>query len=318
MRAVHLIELVGPAGLRLVEVPEPAAPSSSVVIDVHAAGVSFPELLQTRGLYQQTYDLPAVLGSEVAGVVRSAPADGAFHAGDRVAAMSDTGGYQETVAVSADHVFPLPGNVSFEAGAALPMNYLTSVYALTRRGRLAAGETVLVHGAGGGIGTASVQLAKALGATVIAVTSSADKADAAARAGADHVVDTATFRADTAALTGGQGVHIVVDPVGGEVFLDSLRSLTPGGRHLVIGFTSGEIPVVKVNRLLLRDIDVVGVGFGRQDVSYQQLWAEMFAHMESGALDPVIADVLPLERVADALTMLDERRVAGKIVLRVR
>jgi NADPH2:quinone reductase len=144
----------------------------------------------------------------------------------------------------------------------------------------------LVHGAGGGIGTASVQLAKALGATVIAVTSSADKADAAARAGADHVVDTASFRADTAALTGGQGVHIVVDPVGGEVFLDSLRSLTPGGRHLVIGFTSGEIPVVKVNRLLLRDIDVVGVGFGRQDVSYQQLWAEMFAHMESGALDP--------------------------------
>ena len=185
-----------------------------------------------------------------------------------------------------------------------------------------AGETVLVHGAAGGIGTAAVQLAKALGARVIAVTSSDEKADVARRAGADEVVSSDGFRDAVKEFTGGSGVDVVVDPVGGDRFTDSLRSLGREGRMLVIGFTEGEIPTVKVNRLLLNNIAVVGVGWGAfwmpQPNYLQEQWAALLPHVESGALDPVIGATFPLEEAGKAVASLDERKALGKVVLTVR
>ncbi len=181
MRAVQITSLDGPAAVEVVEIPEPVAGPGQVLVDVHAAGVTFPEVLQSRGLYQVKPALPFVPGSEVAGLVRSAPVGAAVRAGDRVAAFPMLGGFAETVALDAGMVFPLPDRLSFAAGAGLPMNYLTVDFAFVRRGRLRAGETVLVHGAAGGIGTAALQLAGALGARTIAVVSTEEKAETARR-----------------------------------------------------------------------------------------------------------------------------------------
>lgn len=322
MRAVHITSLDGPSALQLVDVPEPVAPDGQFLIDVHVAGVTFPEVLQSRGEYQLKPELPFVPGSEVAGVVRSAPAGSTLKPGDRVAAFPGLGAYADAVVATPQGVFPLPDSVSFEAGACLPMNYLTVHFGLVRRGRLQAGETVLVHGAAGGVGTAAVQLAAALGAHVIAVVSSPEKGEVARKAGAHDVVDAADFRNQVKELTGGRGVDLIVDPVGGDRFTDSLRSLAREGRLLVIGFTGGEIPTVKVNRLLLNNISVVGVGWGAfwmADVDYlQEQWADLLPLLEAGKLDPVIGSIHPLENASGALAELDERRAAGKVLLRVR
>ncbi len=322
MRAARIVTLDGPKAVQTGEVPEPAAGDGMVLVEVHAAGVTYPEVLQSRGEYQIRPELPFVPGSEVAGVVRSAPAGSEFSAGQRVAAFPGLGGFAEVVAVPANLVLPLPDGVSFEQAAGLPMNYLTVQFALVRRGRLQPGETVLVHGAAGGVGTAAIQLAKALGARVIGVASSHAKRDVALAAGADDAVDAEGFRAAVKELTGGRGVDIVVDPVGGDRFTDSLRSLAPEGRLLVIGFTGGEIPTVKVNRLLLNNISVTGVGWGafalpRPEFIRQQ-WDELLPHIASGALNPPVSAAYDLDDAAEAILALDERRVAGKVVLRCR
>ena len=320
MRAIQIRTLDGPSAVVPVDVPEPEA-ADQVVVDVQFAGVSFPELLQTRGEYQIKPELPYVPGSEVAGVVRSAPDDAHVRPGDRVAAFPSVGGFAERVAVMPQAVFPLPDSVSFQAAAALPMNYFTVHFALTRRSRLREGETVLVQGAAGGLGTAAVQMARALGARVIAVTSSPEKGDAARAAGAHEVVDAADFRAQVAALTGGRGVDLVVDPVGGDRFTDSLRSLAQEGQLLVLGFAAGEIPTVKVNRLLLNNTAVVGVGWGafwsRSPEYLQEQWRDLLPLVESGRLDPLLSAVYPLEEAARALAELDERRARGKVLLAV-
>ncbi|MGY1771192.1 NADPH:quinone oxidoreductase family protein [Blastococcus sp. SYSU D00813] len=323
MRAVQIHTLEGPEALRVVEVDEPATGGDQVVVDVHAAGVTFPEVLQSRGQYQVKPALPFVPGSEVAGVVRYAPESAGVRAGDRVAAFPGTGGFAEVVAADPRMVFPLPDGLSFAQGAALPMNYLTVHFGLTRRGQLREGQTVLVHGAAGGIGTAAVQLAAALGARVIAVTSSEEKAATARAAGASDVVLADGFRDQVKELTGGKGVDIVVDPVGGDRFTDSLRSLAVEGRLLVIGFTGGEIPTVKVNRLLLNNISVVGVGWGAfwmgAGLEYlQEQWADLLPLLEAGRLDPVLGTEHPLEQASQALLELDERRAQGKVLLAVR
>ena len=321
MRAAQVTSLDGPSAVKVVEADEPAA-DDQVLIDVHAAGVSFPDVLQTRGRYQIKPDLPFVPGSEVAGVVRAAPDGAAVRPGDRVAAFPGLGGFAEVVAADPELVFPLPDEVSFAAGAALPMNYLTVHFALVRRGGLQAGETVLVHGAAGGVGTAAVQLAAALGARVIAVTSSPEKADVARAAGADETVAADGFLARVKELTGGEGVDVVVDPVGGDRFTDSLRSLRTEGRLLVVGFTGGDIPTVRVNRLLLNNIAVVGVGWGafwtpRRDYPREQ-WAELLPLLRAGRITPPIGGLHPLDDAAAALAEIDERRATGKIVLAVR
>ncbi len=322
MRAVRVTALDGPQSLQIAEVDEPAG--DGIVIDVHAAGVAFPDALLTRGLYQYRPDPPFTLGAELAGVVRSAPPGAHVGPGDRVAGLTMLGGAMaETAVLDAERVFPLPGNVSFEAGAGLLFNDLTVYFALAVRGRLAAGETVLVHGGAGGIGTSTLRLAPALGAArVIAVVSTEEKADVAKAAGATDVVLADGFKDAVAELTGGRGVDVVMDPVGGDRFTDSLRSLAPAGRLLVVGFTGGEIPTVKVNRLLLNNIDVVGVGWGAWTLTHPgalaEQWEGLSALLSSGRLAPPQPEVYPFEDVAAAVASLENRTARGKVVLRIR
>lgn len=322
MRAMQIQRLDGPDSISQVEIDDAKADAKQFLIEVHAAGVTWPDLLLTRGQYQMKPPVPFVPGSEVAGIVKSAPEGAALRPGSRVAAFPGMGAFQELVAVHPGAVFPLPERMSFEQGAALPMNYLTVGFALGRRGRLRAGETVLVHGAAGGVGSAGVQVAKALGARVIAVVSSEAKRAIAAQAGADDVILADGFLDATKSLTGGRGVDVVLDPVGGDRFTDSLRSLAPEGRLLVVGFTGGEIPTVKVNRLLLNNVDVVGVGLGaflmREPSLLQDEWAKLVPHLEAGRLDPPIGATYPMAEASRALVEMDARRAAGKIVLRVR
>jgi len=318
LRAVQVTTLDGPKGVSVVDVPEPDA-SGKVLVDVQVAGVNYPDVLMSRGEYQMKPELPFVPGSEIAGTVVSGEG---FSSGQRVAGFSILGGYAERAAVDGALLFPLPDCVSFEAGAALLMNYLTVDFALARRGALVKGETVLVHGAAGGIGVATIQLAKVMGAQVIAVVSTDEKGSVARRAGADEVVLAEGFLPAVKELTGGRGVDLVVDPVGGDRFTDSLRSLAQEGRLLVIGFTGGAIPEVRVNRLLLNNISVVGVGWGAfwmRDPSYlQEQWARLLPWLEDGSLEPLVGNSYPLEQAADALLELDERRALAKVLLTTR
>ena len=322
MRAARVTRLDGPDSIEVTEVDEPT--SDGVVVDVHAAGAAFPDALLTRGLYQYRPDPPFVLGAEIAGVVRSAPDGAAVRPGDRVVGLTMlTGGMAEVAVLAPDRTFKLPDNVSFEAGAGLLFNDLTMYFALSVRGRLQRGETVLVHGAAGGIGTSTLRLAPVLGASrTIAVVSTEEKGQIATAAGATAVVLAEGFKDAVKELTDGRGVDMVVDPVGGDRFTDSLRSVAPGGRLLVIGFTGGEIPTVKVNRLLLNNIDVVGVGWGAWTLSHPDALAEQWAGLQrllsSGELPPPEPEVYPLEEAAAAVASLENRTAKGKVVVRVR
>ncbi|TGN65075.1 NADPH:quinone oxidoreductase family protein [Nocardioides eburneiflavus] len=314
MQAIQITTLEGPEAIHLCEVATPEG-DDLVLIDVEAIGVAFPELLQTRGLYQYQPGLPFIPGAEVSGVVRSAPDGCSLQPGDRVASLPLIGGFAEQVRARSDLTFRLPDEVSFEAGAAFVFNYATSYFALVQRGGLQPGETVLVHGAAGGIGTSAIQVAKAFGAgEVIAVTSSAEKGDVALQAGADRYVLADGFKDAV-----GRTVDVVVDPVGGPRFTDSLRTLREHGRLLVVGFAAGEIPIVKVNRLLLNNISVVGVGWGADsfarpgEVAAQ--WDALVDHLRSGALSPVIGPIFALENAVEALRCLNSRGATGKVLL---
>lgn len=319
MRAVQVTRLDGPDAVEIVDVAEPEPRPNQLLIDVHAAGVNFPDVLLTKGEYQMKPNPPFVPGSEIAGVVRQAPEGSPFSAGDRVVAFPGMGGFAETAVSDQIGVFALPDDVSFEAGAALPMNYLTVHFALKRRGRLQAGETVLVHGAAGGIGTAAIQYAKALGARVIGVVSTEEKGRVALAAGADDVVLAEGFKDAAKELTGGRGVDIVLDPVGGDRFTDSLRSLAVEGRLLVIGFTGGEIPTVRVNRLLLNNVEVVGVGWGAfwiGNPSYlNEQWNDLLPLLATRQLDPPIGATFPIEQASAAIRELGDRRALGKVLI---
>jgi NADPH2:quinone reductase len=320
MRAAVITALTGPDAVEVQERPEPVPESHQVLIDVEYAGVTFPDVLQTRGLYQRRPDVPFTPGWEVSGVVRADA--GGFRAGDRVAAMPITGGLAESVAVDGHMVFPLPDGLPFDKAAALPLNYLTAHFALTRRAQLKKGESVLVHGAAGGLGTAACQLASAYGARVVAVVSTPEKGEVARAAGAHDVVPVDGFRDGVHRLTEGRGVDVIVDPVGGDRFTDSLRSLAREGRLLVLGFTGGEIPTVKVNRLLLTNTSVLGVAsaeFWSDEPDYPgRQWRDLVPLIESGAIDPPIGPLFPLEDAAAAIRELDERRAAGRVLIRTR
>jgi NADPH2:quinone reductase len=325
MRAVQIVELSGPSSLELADdLPEPGpqhmlAPDGGVIIEVEAAGVSFPEVLQSRGEYQLKPPLPFVPGSEVAGIVRSAP-DGADVAeGDRVAACCMLGGFAEVAVAPPWLTFGLPDALDFAQGAGLVLNYHTAWFALKLRGRLVEGETVLVHGAAGGVGTASIQVANGLGARTIAVVSSGEKEAVAREAGADEVLRSDGPWKDQAKELSGGGVDVVLDPVGGDRFLDSLRSLGEGGRVIVVGFTGGSIPEVKVNRLLLNNSEVIGAGWGAYVMSKPELNVEIGAELDrlidSGHVRPIVGARFPLERAGDALELIDGRGATGKVVL---
>ncbi len=317
MRAAVVERLDGPAAIRVEDRPEPEG--GGVRIRVVAAGVSYPDALLTRGLYQVRPDPPFVPGAEVSGVVVEAPHGADVAPGQRVAAFPGLGGFAETVVVPPHLVFPLPDEVGTEVAAGLPMNLLTVHFALLDRGRLNPGERVLVHGAAGGIGVAAIQLAAARGAEVVAVTSTDAKAEVARSAGAHHVVEAEGFRDAVRELTGGEGVDVVLDPVGGDRVTDSLRCLRRRGRLLIVGFTAGAIPEVKVNRLLLNNLDVVGVGWGaywlgEPDYPASQ-WQDLLADLRAGRLLPPIGARHPLEDAAEAVASLEERRALGKVLL---
>jgi NADPH2:quinone reductase len=325
MRALQITELSGPdTALKRVDLPEPEAshpmtPGEGVVVDVRAAGVSFPEVLQTRGEYQVKPELPFVPGSEVAGVVRSASDGAGFAPGDRVAAFCMLGGFAEVAVAPPYLTFALSRALDFAQGAGLILNYHTAYFSLRIRGRLEAGETVLVHGAAGGVGTASLQVAKGLGARTIAVVSSDDKERVARAAGADEVLRADGPWKDEAKELSGGGVDVVLDPVGGDRFTDSLRSLREGGRAVVVGFTGGSIPEVRVNRLLLNNIEVVGAGWGAYVLGKpdrnREIGAEVTRLADEGFVKPIVGERFPLERAAEALKVIDERRATGKVVL---
>jgi len=320
MRAVRVLQPTGPADVVVEEVPEPTPAPGEVLVEVHRVGVSFPDLLLSRGQYQLRPEPPFTLGVDYAGTVVSGPG---FEPGQRVAGVLPCGAAGELVAADPDGVFALPDGASYDEGAALPMNYLTALFALAERGQVRAGETVLVHGAAGGVGTATLQVAKGLGARTIAVVSTDEKAAFARQAGADEAVLVDGFRDAVAEATGGRGVDAVVDVVGGDVFTDSLRSLAPQGRLLVVGFAAGQgIPEVKVNRLLLNNIDVRGVGWGAYAMTrpgyMRSQWEQLLPMIASGAVRPPIGRVYDLEEFGQALLDMDARATLGKSVVRVR
>jgi NADPH:quinone reductase len=324
VRAQQIVELEGPSSLKLADVDEPGqqhmlAPDGGVVIDVKAAGVSFPEVLQSRGEYQFKPPLPFVPGAEVSGVVRSAPDGAGVQEGDRVAAMCMLGGFAELAVAPPFLTFKLNDALDFAQGAGLVLNYHTAWFCLKLRGRLEEGEWVLVHGAAGGVGTASLQVAKGLGARTIAIVSNDEKERVARDAGADEVLRSDGPWKDEAKELSDGGVGLVLDPVGGDRFTDSLRSLREEGRVVVVGFTGGSIPEVKVNRLLLNNTEVIGAGWGAYVMSKpelnQEIGVEIDALVESGHVRPIVGARFPLERAGDALELIDGRGAVGKVVL---
>jgi NADPH2:quinone reductase len=329
MFAHRIAAFTGPEDVEWTEVAEPSEPAESaesaagggVVIDVAAAGVSFADLLQTRGAYQMRVALPYTPGMDAAGMVRSGAG---FRPGQRVAVLVPYGCWQEVISVPAERVLPLPDGMSFEAGAAAPLNYLTGLFALVRRARARAGETLLVHGAAGGVGTAAVQLGKALGLRTIAVAGDEAKREFALRCGADHAVLSSGrlgegWLAAVRDLVGERAVDIVLDPVGSDRMTDSLRSLAPEGRLLVLGFAGGEIPVVKVNRLLLGNTGVLGVAsrefFERHPALVAELWGQLLELRRTGALADPPVQAYPFADARGALRAISDRRALGKVVL---
>lgn len=322
MRAVVISEHKGPNALSIADIEEPKLEHDLggpvVAIDVHAAGVSFPELLQTRGLYQHSPQLPFVPGLEAAGTIRQAPADSGFAIGDRVMAFTNIGGQAQIAVAPAAMTFALPDGMDFAEGAATILNMHTAYFALAMRGRLQPGETVVVHGAAGGLGSCVVGIAAALGAKVIAVVSTEHKADFARAAGAHHAVLADEQWAASVRDYAPDGVDVVCDPVGGDRTTDSLRLLRAQGRYVVLGFTAGEIPQVRVNRLLLNNLDVVGAGWGafvRHDpVAFRAIGDEVGRLLQQG-LRPMVGHRVPLDGAVSAYELLDSRQALGKVVL---
>jgi NADPH2:quinone reductase len=326
MRAVQVLMPTGPADVRVVDVPEPEPGPADVLVEVESVGISFPDLLLSKGEYQLKPERPFTLGVDVAGTVVTVGAAAGrpdLAPGDRVAGVVPHGGAAERCLLPASAVFALPDALSYDEGAALPMNYLTALFALEERGDLRTGETVLVHGAAGGVGTAALQVARGLGARTIAVVSTEAKAAFARDAGADETVLLEGFKDAVKELTGDRGVDVVLDVVGGDVFTDSLRCLAEQGRLLVVGFAAGQgIPEVRVNRLLLANIDVRGVGWGayamvRPDYMREQ-WSRLLPMIGSGAVRPLVGTTYPLEDFGRALADMEARRTLGKSVVHVR
>ena len=318
MFAHRIVGFTGPGDVQWREAEEPAA-GEGVVIDVAAAGVSFADLLQTRGAYQMKVPVPYTPGMDAAGVVRTARPGLGLAAGQRVAVLLSHGCWQEVISAPAERVLPLPDGMSFEAGAAAPLNYLTGLFALVRRARARAGETLLIHGASGGVGTAAVQLGRALGLRTVAVVGDEAKQEFALRCGADHALLSDGWLAAVRDRLGERAVDIVVDPVGGDRMTDSLRSLAPEGRLLVLGFSAGEIPVVKVNRLLLGNTGVLGVAsrefFEQRPETVAELWAQLTELRRAGALEEPPVEAYPFADARGALRAIADRRAMGKVVL---
>ena len=318
MRAVLCETLAGPDALVLREIAPPGDPEAGQIkVDVAVRGLSFTDLLMSQGKYQVKPQLPFVIGGEGAGVV-AAVGDGVdgLEVGQSVLVPA---GCTEQVVVGAKRATPIPDGVSLEAAAAFRSNYATAIYAL-QRGRLRQGETLLVHGAGGGVGLATVDVGKLMGATVIATAGSDAKLAVVGEMGADHLVNYQDgFRERVKELTDGRGADVVFDPVGGDVFDESMRCVAPFGRILIVGFTSGRAALAKTNHLLIKDAEAIGFtigGLSRHDPAWaarnQQV---LMGWLASGRIRPYVSHRVPLERTREGLRLIAEREVVGKVVV---
>ncbi|MFT5887871.1 MAG: NADPH2:quinone reductase [Zhongshania sp.] len=304
------------------DVTTPQVGDGEVLIRVKAAGLNFPDTLIIEGKYQTKPDLPFVPGGECAGVIAAVGSNVTkFKVGDKVISMNTHGALCDELLIQQDRVMPMPQGLSFTEAAGVGMTYFTSYYALKQRGELKAGETVLVLGAGGGVGIAAVELAKSMGATVIAAASSKEKLVLAKSKGADHLINYTEkpIKDSVKEITGGRGVDIVYDPVGGDFSESALRSMAWKGRFLVIGFASGPIPKIPLNLTLLKGCSIVGVFWGAfsmfepkvQAANMAELWA-MFA---DGKLKPVVTDVFPFSEYESAFNCLTGRKARGKVII---
>jgi NADPH2:quinone reductase len=322
MKAVVCKQWGPPQSLVIEERPALQPGKGQVVVRVKAASVKFSDTLLIQNKYQTQPELPFIPGGEVTGIV-TAVGSGVqgWKVGDRVNAQTTYGGYADEVEAEAERLAAIPDSIDFAAATGLSSTYGTAYYALVDRGSLRAGETLLVLGAAGGVGLAAVEIGKLLGARVIACASSAQKLAVCRAKGADETIDYAAedMRARVKAITKGNGVDVIIDPVGGAYSELALRDMAWGGRHLVIGFTAGDIPKIPLNLPLIKGCSIVGVWIGafakrepaRHRANAQTLWG----WMAEGRIKPHIAATYPLERAADALTALIERRVAGKVIL---
>jgi NADPH2:quinone reductase len=322
MLGYQLMNYVGPQGLQLAhDLPEPTPSASEVLLDIHAIGINFPDLLATQGLYQLKAPLPFTPGCEIAGIVREAPSDSGWTSGQRAAAFGWQGGYAETAVVPLRTLMAVPDGTALDAAAAMVVDYHTVLFALARRGAVRDGETVMVLGAGGGIGTAALQVAKGLGATVVGGVANAAQAEIAQAAGADHVIVLAEgFAQSLRELTSGRGVDVVLDPFGDWLFDEALRALAPEGRILVVGFAAGQIPNLKVNRLLLRNAAAVGVAWGAfldVDPSWMAISSERLDDLlANGFLRPHIGARYRFDQIPEALETLQRGAISGKAIVR--
>jgi NADPH2:quinone reductase len=308
--------------IELQELPSPEPGPGQVLVEVRAAGVNFPDLLAVQGKYQIRSEPPFTPGAELSGVVASL-GEGVegFSVGDEVIGIFAGGAFAEQCVVDATNLFRKPAAISFEQAAGLSITYGTSYYALKQLAKIEPGETILVLGAAGGVGTSAVQLAKAMGARVIAAASTAEKLEFAARAGADELINYSDedLRERIKELTDGNGVDVVYDPVGGDLTETAFRSIAWGGRFLVIGFAAGTIPKLPLNLPLLKCASVIGVFWGSWIRKFPEEGAanveELAAMIASGRLDLLVTEVYPLDDYLDAFRAIAERRARGKVIL---
>lgn len=324
MRAVLCAEFGPPESLRIAELPDPVAGAGQVVIDVATASLNFPDLLTIRGLYQFKAEPPFVPGAEAAGTV-SALGEGVTHlsVGQRVMAVGVVGAFAEKWAIDAEACVPIDDSLSFDAAAALMLAYGTSHHALVQRAMLQPGETLLVLGAAGGVGSAAVEIGKAMGATVIASAGSEEKLSFCRDLGADEAInyEVESLKDRVKELTGGRGADVVFDPVGGDLSEQAFRAIAWRGRHLVVGFATGDIPAVPWNLPLLKGASIVGVFWGaftRTDAAtHAQNMDDLISMIDSGTIAPRVTSVYPLADFARAYDEMATRRAKGKVLLRV-
>ncbi|NIP13398.1 MAG: zinc-binding dehydrogenase [Pseudomonadales bacterium] len=325
MRAVLCKAFGPPEDLVMEEVESPEPGPGQILVDIHASALNFPDVLMIAGKYQSLPPFPFSPGGEIAGTV-AAIGEGAtrFNVGDRVFGGIGHGGFAEQLAAPEATMRPMPDEMSFVEASAISTTYGTSYYALKQRAGLKPGETLLVTGAGGGVGLAAVELGKAMGARVIAAASSAEKLAAAESAGADELIDYSDgeLKEKVKALTGGKGADVIYEPVGGDLFEQCMRCVNWYGRILVIGFAAGEIPRVPINLILLKSCQVVGVFYGawsaRQRDEADANFQEILGLYREGKIKPLIGRTYPLEEYAAALRCLSERQAIGKVVVTVR
>ncbi|GAA4659478.1 NADPH:quinone oxidoreductase family protein [Gordonia humi] len=321
MKAQVLVSETGPAGLELQDVPAPTAGDGQYLVDVRSCGVCFPDVLMSKGEYQLRPPLPFTPGTEVAGVVAQAPDGGAYRIGDRVLVTSMTGGFSERIASTEQQILPMPPELTFDEGAAMGINFQTALFALKHRAQTAPGEVVGVLGSAGGVGVASILVAKAMGCKVIAVVHRTGQEEMLRALGADEVVQLTDGWKDRVLELSDGGVDVLLDPIGGDAFDEALRTVAPDGRYVVIGFAAGGIPSAKLNRVLFRNISIVGAAWGEYirsaDQNLPALLHDDLTEMIAAGLRPPVSTAYELADLPQALADLAEGKVMGKAVVHV-